>query len=81
MLGLKRGTVALLPHQTLWDDVAAKTIMLLKSLLNDVAIDIQHVGSTAIPNVWAKPIIDIIVGVENDNFETAIKAIYNAFIK
>ena len=38
--------------------------MLLKSLLNDVAIDIQHVGSTAIPNVWAKPIIDIIVGVE-----------------
>ena len=64
MLGLKRGTVALLPHQTLWDDVAAKTIMLLKSLLNDVAIDIQHVGSTAIPNVWAKPIIDIIVGVK-----------------
>ena len=64
MIGLKRGTVELLPHQPLWEDLAAKTIMLLKSLLNDVAIDIQHVGSTSIQNVCAKPIIDIAVGVK-----------------
>ena len=64
MIGLKRGTVELLPHQPLWEDVAAKTIILLKSLLNDVAIDIQHVGSTSIQNVCAKPIIDIAVGVK-----------------
>ena len=64
MIGLKRGTVELLPHQPLWEDVAEKTIMLLKSLLNDVAIDIQHVGSTSIQNVCAKPIIDIAVGVK-----------------
>ena len=48
MIGLKRGSVVLLPHQSLWEDVAAKTILLLRSLLNDVAIDVQHVGSTAI---------------------------------
>ena len=64
MIGLKRGTVELLPHQPLWEDVAAKTIILLKSVLNDVAIDIQHVGSTSIQNVCAKPIIDIAVGVK-----------------
>ncbi len=64
MLGLKRGTVELFPHQQLWEDIAAKTIILLKSLLNDVAIDIQHVGSTSIQNVCAKPIIDIAVGVK-----------------
>ena len=64
VIGLKRGTVELLPHQPLWEDVAARTIMLLKSLLNDVAIDIQHVGSTSIQNVCAKPIIDIAVGVK-----------------
>lgn len=63
MIGLKRGTVELLSHQSEWEDVAAETIMLLKALLNDVAIDIQHVGSTAIQNVCAKPIIDIAVGV------------------
>ena len=63
MIGLKRGTVELLPHESEWEDVAAETIMLLKALLDDVAIDIQHVGSTAIQNVCAKPIIDIAVGV------------------
>jgi len=73
MIGLKRGTVELLPHQPLWEDVAAKTIVLLKSLLNDVAIDIQHVGSTAIQNICAKPIIDIAVGVSSlDNIKPYI---------
>lgn len=63
MIGLKRGTVELLPHQPIWEDLAAKTIVLLKSLLNDVAIDIQHIGSTSIQNICAKPIIDIVLGV------------------
>ena len=65
MLGLKRGTVELVPHQTVWEEDAAKTILLLKSILNDAAIDIQHVGSTAIKNICAKPIIDIAVGVDH----------------
>lgn len=63
MIGLKRGTVELLPYNPLWEDVAAETIKKLKSLLNDVAVDIQHVGSTSIQNICAKPIIDIAVGV------------------
>ena len=65
MLGLKRGTVELFPHQKIWEDIAAKTILLLKLLLNDVAVDVQHVGSTAINNICAKPIIDIAVGVND----------------
>ena len=63
MIGLKRGTVELYSHQVMWEEVAAKTILLLKALLNDVAIDVQHVGSTAVKNICAKPIIDIVVGV------------------
>ena len=62
-LGLKRGTVQLEPHDKQWDDVAAQTIKTLKSILGDDAIDIQHIGSTAIPAIKAKPIIDIAVGV------------------
>ena len=38
-------------------------IGILFELLNDAAIDIQHVGSTAIQSIHAKPIIDIAVGV------------------
>lgn len=65
MLGLKRGTVALYPHQILWEETAQKTTELLNVLLKNVAVDIQHVGSTAIRNVCAKPIIDIAVGVRS----------------
>lgn len=62
MLGLKRGSVELTAHQDIWEEDAAKTILLLKSILNDAAVDIQHVGSTAIKDICAKPIIDIAVG-------------------
>ena len=30
-----------------------------------IAVDIQHIGSTAVPSIHAKPIIDIAVGVRN----------------
>ena len=36
---------------------------MLQDALKDVIIDIQHVGSTAIPGLPAKPIIDIAVAV------------------
>lgn len=65
MLGLKRGEVALFPHEKDWDVEAQKTIVKLKEILGDLAVDIQHVGSTAIPSIKAKPIIDIAVAVND----------------
>ncbi|MBE6738286.1 MAG: GrpB family protein [Ruminococcaceae bacterium] len=65
MLGLKRDTVKLLPHQKQWSKTAKDTILKLKALLGSVAIDIQHIGSTAIHGIYSKPIIDIAVGVDN----------------
>ena len=62
-LGLKRGTVQLEPHDKQRDEAAIQTIRKLKSILGDDAIDIQHIGSTAIPAIKAKPVIDIVVGV------------------
>ena len=56
MRGLARGTVALQAHQTEWEQEAARTIRLLADLLGPAASDIQHVGSTAIPAIQAKPI-------------------------
>ena len=57
-LGLKRGTVQLELHDKQWDEAAIQTIKILKSILGDDAIDIQHIGSTAIPAIKAKPIIE-----------------------
>ena len=63
MLGLKRGTVELLPHEKEWETQAKQVIDLLWEVLGDVARDIQHVGSTSITRICAKPILDIAVGM------------------
>ena len=62
MIGLKRGTVRLIDHQDEWIYEAENTIGELKRLMGTAAIDIQHIGSTAISSIHAKPIIDIVIG-------------------
>lgn len=57
----------LIVHQEEWMNEAENTIKELKRLLDTVAIDIQHIGSTAIPSIYAKPIIDIVIGVRELN--------------
>ena len=77
MLGLKRGEVALFTHEIKWEIEAQNTIKRLKNILGDVIVDIQHVGSTSIPTIMAKLIIDIAVMVNNFDevlkFEKALK--------
>ena len=41
--------------------------------LGDVAISVEHVGSTAVPGPAAKPLIDLVVVVEPDKVELAIE--------
>ena len=64
-IGLLRGKVRLLPRQAEWKKSAEEVIAKLKNLLADTAVDIQHVGSTAIASIHAKPIIDIAVAVND----------------
>ena len=65
MIGLKRGIIKLCDHEKEWEKEAQDTIIQLKNVLGDVAKDIQHVGSTSIPMIKAKPIIDIAVAVDD----------------
>ena len=64
-LGLKRGTIKLEPHDRRWRQEAGRVIGVLKRVLGEDAIDIQHIGSTSISSISAKPIIDIVVGVKD----------------
>jgi GrpB-like predicted nucleotidyltransferase (UPF0157 family)/8-oxo-dGTP pyrophosphatase MutT (NUDIX family) len=64
-LGLKRSRVELFDHDPQWETAAAETIAQLKAIFGETAVDIQHVGSTAIRSIKAKPIIDIAVGVRD----------------
>lgn len=65
MIGLERGKVILYNHDPEWNNEAARTIKVLKNILGSVAIKIEHVGSTAINSIKAKPIIDIALAVKN----------------
>lgn len=64
MIGLKRDTVQLYEHEKEWEIEAQNTIVRLKGILGDAIRDIQHVGSTSILPIKAKPIIDIAIAVD-----------------
>jgi GrpB-like predicted nucleotidyltransferase (UPF0157 family) len=82
MIGLLRGTVLLEQYSTQWEENAKETIQILKNIFGNKAKDIQHVGSTAVSGLKAKPIIDIVIGVEyfNDVYELISLLKKNGFI-
>lgn len=53
--------IFLTEHQTCWKEWFAEEEAILKKLLPKA--EINHIGSTAIPTIWAKPIIDILIEV------------------
>lgn len=53
------------PHDPRWKDIFAAEAQALRTQLGEVALRIQHIGSTAIPGIVAKPIIDIVVEVSS----------------
>lgn len=69
MIGLERGTVKLAPYTTEWKRLFEQEKALLQAAVGDYVLDIQHVGSTSIPGMVAKSIIDI--GIAVRSFEEA----------
>lgn len=62
-IGLLRGTVQLLPHDPVWESLGQSAALTCRSILGNICMDAQHVGSTAVAGLAAKPILDIAVGV------------------
>ncbi len=67
--------VVVLPYNEKWkqDFIDIKTE--LSQALGEIAISIEHVGSTSVEGLAAKPIIDIDVVVKNENLTDAISAL------
>jgi len=59
MIGLKRGTVKLVRYNPNWWQRFKCEEKKIRKVFGRDALEIQHVGSTAIPGILAKPIIDI----------------------
>jgi GrpB-like predicted nucleotidyltransferase (UPF0157 family) len=59
--------ILLAPYQSTWVDAFLAERDVIASILSDYDPIIEHVGSTSIPGLCAKPTIDILVGVQNDS--------------
>ena len=66
-IGLKRGTVALSEYCANWPEEYEKEKSALLKIGSSCISRVEHIGSTAIPGLKAKPIIDI--GIEVNSRE------------
>lgn len=64
-LGLKHGVNLLVGYDAAWEqEFRDEKLRIDRALPSGIAKDIQHYGSTAVPGLRAKPILDILVGVD-----------------
>jgi len=63
-IGLNSGTVKLVAHHPKWAEYFSKEKQLLFKMLGEKVLDIRHIGSTSIPGIPAKPILDILAAVK-----------------
>jgi GrpB-like predicted nucleotidyltransferase (UPF0157 family) len=62
-LGLERGTVRVVPYDERWVRLFEEAADELRSALRSLISEVHHVGSTAVPGLDAKPILDILVTI------------------
>lgn len=72
-IGLRRGSVQLRAHNSEWAKLFEEERKLLLGKFPHVILEIQHGGSTAIPTIPAKPIIDMFAVVPSLQAAEAIK--------
>lgn len=65
--------IILSEHKSCWQDWYEEEKQAIAALLPGQNIKIHHIGSTAIPNIWAKPIIDILIEIPSNISMAAIK--------
>lgn len=62
MIGLHRGTVHLEPHNEEWHRLFEIEREHLLTSIRDHTLPVEHIGSTSVCGIAAKPILDIMIG-------------------
>lgn len=58
--------ISLVPHDDQWEVTAREEMVSLDGLFPEGGLRISHIGSTAIPGICAKPIMDLLVEVPDE---------------
>lgn len=57
--------IVVVPYDEKWPEMFEAERLLLQALLGDVVKDVHHIGSTSVPGLSAKPVIDILLEVSD----------------
>jgi GrpB-like predicted nucleotidyltransferase (UPF0157 family) len=52
--------IVLAPHSPMWAAAFEREASAISNALSDLSIELHHIGSTAIPGIVAKPVIDML---------------------
>lgn len=63
----KKDKILILDYNPEWKNQFEELKNILTGYLNNLIIGIEHVGSTSIPGMKAKPVIDLDIIIENDD--------------
>jgi GrpB-like predicted nucleotidyltransferase (UPF0157 family) len=72
-LGLRRGVVEVVPYDPRWPAIFEDTAAELRRALGSAIGAVHHVGSTSVPNLCAKPVLDVLVSVPD--FDAALQLV------
>lgn len=61
--------IIVVPYDPKWADEFERIKNEILTALKDSALSVEHVGSTSVPGLYAKPIIDIDIVIDKDMFD------------
>lgn len=73
MYGMDKNNLQLMPHDVSWRDDFLAESRRIQSATADSSVTIEHIGSTSIPGIWAKPILDIAILCGKKDFTSMIE--------
>ena len=67
----RSGTVRVVPYDPTWPGRAAELIASIREALGESVLVLEHVGSTSVPGLSAKPVLDLVLTVPDSADEDA----------
>jgi GrpB-like predicted nucleotidyltransferase (UPF0157 family) len=65
-LGLESGVVRLVDYDPRWAELHQAEASRLLASISPLPLTLEHIGSTAVPGLCAKPVLDILAGYHHD---------------
>ena len=67
--GIEKREIVISDYDPEWPERFRREKAKIKAALGDAALSVEHIGSTSVPGLAAKPIVDILLVVEDSRYE------------